>query len=72
MDEKTSENILDLLEEQRKILELSVEKEKTNYHQESLVRISERMDELIIRYYRNNRYQNKMKKHKLITGKKKK
>lgn len=51
---KDKKRILDLLEEQRKILERcaeKVEKEEGNYHHHSLVSISEQIDEIILNYF---------------------
>ncbi|MEL7567531.1 MAG: hypothetical protein AAGU27_22005 [Dehalobacterium sp.] len=62
-DEKNiQKKFLDYLEEQRKILELCAEKterEKGNYHHDSLVRVSKQIDEIILKYFRNIKTQNK-------------
>ena len=61
MDEEIKDEkfLLNLLEQQRKILEFNVERKEVNYHQDAILSISEEMDDIVISYYRQ-----KMKKYK--------
>ncbi|MEN3002866.1 helix-turn-helix domain-containing protein [Dehalobacterium formicoaceticum] len=57
-------DIISKLEEKRKALNLhsaQATREVGSYHHDSLVRISEEMDELIINYYRNTKKNDKTK-----------
>ncbi|MCR6546468.1 helix-turn-helix domain-containing protein [Dehalobacterium formicoaceticum] len=61
-DGQELKDIISKLEEKRKVLNLhsaQATRKVGSYHHESLVRISEEMDELIVKYYRNTKKNDK-------------